>query len=86
MTLTENADAENDADAVWDEYHARFGQEPGLTAEELVAAFRQNAEDGTAGHWLTLEEVDAAIRAPRVGRAASGRQQGRLTEAGRRTV
>lgn len=63
--LTEGADDEGDLDAAWDDYHARFGQEPGPTDEQLLAAFRQSAEDVAAGRWLTLEEFDAVMRAPR---------------------
>lgn len=63
--LTGEADPEGDLDAAWEDYHARFGQEPGPTPEELLAAFRQSAEDQAAGRCVTLDELDAAIRAPR---------------------
>ena len=62
--MTEEAAERAELDALWDDYHARFGHEPGPTAQELQAVFRQNAADFAAGRWLTLEELDAATQAP----------------------
>lgn len=78
--------SENNLDAAWEDYHARFGQEPGLTPEELLAAFRQNAEDHAAGRCLTLEELDAAMQARRIVAPASGRCLGRPVGLARRTL
>ena len=60
--LTEEA---AELDALWDDYHARFGHEPGPTAEKVLAGLLRNDREIAAGQWLTLEEVDATMRASR---------------------
>ena len=62
--LAEEAAERAELDALWDDYHARFGHEPGPTSEELLALFRQNVDDFAAGRWFNLEELDAAMRLP----------------------
>ena len=63
--MTEEAAERAELDALWDDYHARFGHEPGPTAEEVLAGLIRSDQEIAAGQWLTLEEMDAAIRASR---------------------
>lgn len=68
--LTEGAEADDDFDAAWEDYHARFGHEPGPTPEEVLAGLLQSDREIAVDRWLTLEEVDAALRTYRDRRSA----------------
>ena len=59
----EGGEERAELDALWDDYHARFGHEPGPTAEEVAEGLCQSVRETDAGQWLTLEKVDAAMRA-----------------------